>query len=130
MFIDIGNHPYEGVGSLHPDGVGPLLLTHTNVFASAHPLGPFATVQEAYLAQIDHCLPLIGKGLMHGPSTHSDAGPVPAYCMYLEMRSLVAGCTEMVTPGPTFIKHGDEDTGNHLLVAPDGSITAVLDWEL
>jgi len=155
FFIGLEKARFSGVGSLcapaTPEGgdnvtsildslppVGPIFHPWTT-FASAHPLGPFKTSAEHYLAKINHCLRLIADGLMNrdfeslGRPTWmepEECNPVLAYCVYLEMRHLVSGCKEMHEEGPTYIKHGDDDQCNHLLIADDGSLVAVLDWEL
>lgn len=55
--------------------------------------------------------------------------PVWLYILLLEARDIIVASDEMNMDQPTFLRHGD-DHMNQFLVKDDGTLTAVLDWEL
>lgn len=147
LYIALSSRSFEGVGSLYPSTetlhseslevhVGPLLL-YENHFRSSPPLGPFRTNREAKTAKIDWLLRLIEEHKLgwlkeqvyHPPRRLLEPRPVLAYLTLLEARALVQECEEMGCSGPTYIRHGDENSGC-ILTLEDGSLSAVVDWEL
>lgn len=106
--------------------IGPW-LTYADVYRSAYPLGPFRTSRAAYTTMIDHVLGFIRDNKLGHDQPHEDQ--VLIYLAFLEARALIQDCPEMGEEGPTYLRHGDE-RGDAILVDEDGSLSAIIDWEL
>lgn len=99
-------------------------------------LGPFTTNQDAWVARIDHVLNLLDQGAIYPSNGHTmtlmfafASDPIVMYLLHLEARKLVLGCEEMAKVEPTYICH-DDDNGDHYIMADDGHINGIIDWEL
>lgn len=111
--------------------IGPLQSRHRFEFAGAE-LGPYPTSGDLKLAQLEHKLRLVReKCLQWTPGTRleSDVDPVWTYVLTLEMRDHVRGCSELFEEQPTYLRHLDDQVAQYY-VRDDGSLAAVLDWEL
>lgn len=141
FYIKVSTLPFRGIGSptvanaIGNDGtmldassveVGPW-LTYPGAYHSAFPEGPYPTSRLAYTAKIDHLLSLIERNKLGHELPDDDQAFM--YLAFLETRALIQDCTEMAIEGPTYIRHGD-DKSDVFLVHDDGSLSAVLDWEL
>ena len=85
--------------------------------------GPFETIRDRYVAHIDRVLSATRKGLM------GQHRPLLIYLAHLVARDLVMNDPEMGKEEEKFhIRQPDALPGQFLV--QDGSITAVLDWEL
>ncbi|WVQ96983.1 hypothetical protein IAU59_004092 [Kwoniella sp. CBS 9459] len=122
--------PVNKIGCLIPaetgDGVvvGPLVAR--GCLRSPDPpywLGPFTTLQERYLTQIESALRFILVGAV------CPWAPVDAYLWHLELRELVKGCSVLAKrPDKLYIKH-DDARGDHILRDDNGEITGIIDWQ-
>jgi hypothetical protein len=85
--------------------------------------GPFLSMREYYLYQIDEVL----QSIKAGQTFRED--PVMGYLIHLELRNLVRK-TEALDDSETdfFLQHPDSHIGNTLL-SEDGDISGLLDWE-
>lgn len=125
---------YSGVGSLTFDAhgnivVGPLLARHFKVTQGAK-LGVYSTSVECKLARIAHLLRLVREKRMEwdGRWSTRERDPVWAYDVLLGAQELVRGCDDMNRQEPTYIRHMGDHVGQFLM-AEDGHLDAVVDWE-
>ncbi|WWC60613.1 uncharacterized protein I303_103187 [Kwoniella dejecticola CBS 10117] len=85
--------------------------------------GPFRTLKERYLTQIDICLGHIADRLLGTTDT------LDTYLWHLQLRELVDSVPYWSEPIDTgYIKHWD-DKGDHLMVDDEGKLVGVIDWE-
>jgi hypothetical protein len=126
--IQVSNLSYDSIGSLDLDGnkikVGPMVELY-GVSSTTAPYfpGPFKSMRDRYVAQIDRVLSATRKGLM------GQNRPLLVYLAHLVARDLVMNDPEMgKEEGEFYIRQPDALAGQFLV--KDGSITAVLDWEL
>nr|XP_031859378.1 uncharacterized protein CI109_005219 [Kwoniella shandongensis]KAA5526450.1 hypothetical protein CI109_005219 [Kwoniella shandongensis] len=121
----------NGIGSLMPGvekrsspQVGPLI--QGSLLMTPDPpyfLGPFKTNKERYLAKIDAVLNCIHQGCI------VLVDPVGCFLAHLEMRDLVETNEQMSREETEFfVKHADDKNDQYML-AEDGHIVGVLDWE-
>ncbi|KAL1408665.1 hypothetical protein Q8F55_005478 [Vanrija albida] len=143
FYIKLTSKPFTEIGclALAPAStdqvtVGPLQASVNPVFWSAGAMGPFGTNATAWLARIDHVLWLLDQGAIYPPNGDKmhcwgpvASDPVAMYLVHLEARRLVQGCAEMAEAAPTYICHND-DNGDHYLLAEDGRVRGVIDWEM
>ncbi|WOO82568.1 uncharacterized protein LOC62_04G006051 [Vanrija pseudolonga] len=131
-----GGEGGEGVDSAAPlFTVGPLRGQVRPMYWSTS-LGPFTTNQDAWVARIDLVLDLLDQGAIYPSNGHTmqsmfsfASDPIVTYLLHLEARKLVLGCEEMAKVEPTYICH-DDDNGDHYIMADDGHIKGIIDWEL
>lgn len=119
-FDKMGSLDFDATGGIE---VGPFIPAHPfNSPVAPHFGGPFRNVRDCFLWQIDNVLSLIKRGQIARRS------PLLAYLAHLEARSLVAGCAEMAeTQSAFYVQH--PDSGGRNVMALDGRITALVDWE-
>jgi hypothetical protein len=126
--IQVSKLPYNSIGSLDLDGdkikVGPCIdLYGVSTVTPPYFPGPFKNMRDRYITHIDRVLDATRKGLM-GQGKY-----LLMYLAHLVARDLVMGCEEMAIEEEKFyIRQPDGLSGQYL--RHDGSITAVLDWEL
>jgi hypothetical protein len=129
--IQVAELSYDAIGSLKfgesgASGsitVGPLVdLYGISGTAAPHFPGPFKTMRDRYIHQIDRALECTRKGLV------GRGRPLYAYLGHLVARSLVMDCAELTKEGDEFfIRQPDALVGQFL--SRENEITAVLDWE-
>jgi len=113
-------HPTESNNAILAPAVGPLL----NITTTTYPLGPFATNRERYTALLNDLRERAANRLWSDLNLNA--------CLYaasLEAQEHVDQCEEMAQEEDTYITHGDLKP-DIFRVRKDGSIAAILDWEL
>lgn len=126
--VQVSDLSYDSIGSLDFDGddikVGPMIdLYGVSKITAPYFPGPFKNMRDRYIAQIDRVLSATRKGLM------GQHRPLLIYLAHLVARDLVMNDPEMgKEEEKSYIRQPDALPGQFLV--QDGSITAVLDWEL
>ena len=129
--IQVAELSYKAIGSLKfGEGgasdqitVGPLVeLYGISGIAAPHFPGPFKTMRDRYIDQIDRVLECTRKGLV------GRSRPLSIYLAHLVSRSLIMDCADLAKEeGEFFIRQPDALIGQFL--SHENEITAVLDWE-
>lgn len=128
--IQVAELSYDAIGSLKfGEGsasgsitVGPLVdLYGISGIAPPHFPGPFKTMRDRCILQIDRVLEYTRKGLV------GRGRPLYVYLGHLVARSLVMNCADLAKEeGEFFIRQPDALTCQFL--SHENEITAVLDW--
>lgn len=120
---------FDRIGSLDADQSGRVFVGTTvdlrDITRPETPYfgGPFQSMRDLYLYQIDQVLNSIKAG------TSFRQGPTLGYLIHLELRDLVTH-TEALDEDETefYLQHPDSHAEN-LLIADDGELRCLLDWE-
>lgn len=75
-----------------------------------------------YLAHLDRMIEQTILGQRYSPGVE-----LAGYLVLLEVRTLVAGCSEL-EKAIGYLKHGD-DKGDHIMIDDNGNVVSVIDWE-
>lgn len=129
IFLELEKYPFDMTGSIMPEeGTGCAYrvgaFAERSWFVSPEKsVGPFSTLTEAYKAAI---------GLYQQAVIDREVSniPVETYLSlhWRESRLSALTSTSASQAGPFYLKH-NYDTGDHILVDEDFTITGITDWE-
>ncbi|OCF31876.1 hypothetical protein I316_06474 [Kwoniella heveanensis BCC8398] len=124
--------PVDKIGCLYPpspNGAGGVVagpMSTNSCLRSPKPpylLGPFSTLQERYLAQINAALEF---GLL-GAFTRRYR--VASHLWHLELRELVENCAILADkPDKLYIRH-DDAKGDHMMRNDKHEVVGIIDWQ-
>ncbi|OCF31865.1 hypothetical protein I317_02956 [Kwoniella heveanensis CBS 569] len=122
--LDQGRGQSEGEGGQGGTAVGPLV--GRGCLRSTEPpywLGPFSTLTERYLVQIECALQYILLGAV------CPWALVDGYLWHLELRELVTGCSVLAEKSDELYVRHDDARGDHLLGDEEYQVTGIIDWQ-
>lgn len=129
VYLELERNPIQMTGSIMPsdiDGNQPKVCGFAQVpwfKTPEQPLGPFATLRDAYTAILDQHLWTIGN---HEITSLPVDNSLALMWQLSAMDTLVDSSTSK--SGPFYLKHYD-DKGDHILVDDNYNITGIIDWE-
>jgi hypothetical protein len=130
QMIKISEVGFDAIGGLKLDENGKIVVggmvdsRDTNAPDQENLGGPFHSMREYYLYQIDACLAAIEAGMLFWRDLYT------SFLAYREIRELVASSPVLNEEKDSkfYLTHPDGGASN-ILIAEDGRISALLDWE-
>lgn len=130
QMIKISEVSFDAIGGLKLGAEGKIVVggmvdsRDTNAPNQVDLGGPFCSMRERYLYQIDACLAAIEADMLF----RSDLSTM--YLAYLDLRDLVKSTSLLDQDQETrfYLKHPDETLDNFLIME-NGEVSAILDWE-
>jgi hypothetical protein len=130
QMIKISEVSFDAIGGLKLDENGKIVVggmvdsRDTNAPDQANLGGPFHSMREYYLYQIDACLAAIKAGMLFRRDLYT------SFLAYRELRELVASSPVLNAEEDSkfYLVHPDGGASN-ILITEDGRISALLDWE-
>jgi hypothetical protein len=127
--IKISGLSFGAIGGLRTDETGAVVVgSMADVRNSNGPDcdglgGPFSSTWDKYSYLVEAALAAIKAGQLFRKA------PLRAYLAHLEVRALINSCPLLKKKETHFyLKHPDAKSDN-ILIAEDGSVTALLDWD-
>jgi hypothetical protein len=127
--IKIAKARFSGLGGLCTDAQGAVtvgaLVESRNSNGPENPGlgGPFRSSLELYVHQVEAALSAIKAGQLFR------AAPYRAYLAHLKVKDLILSCPTLTEKEHEFYLRHPDGKSDNILIAEDGSVTALLDWQ-